>query len=343
MKPLKIQVLMHESLVPPDSMEGVPDRELLEWKTEFDVMATLHNMGHHTEALGVSDDLDVMRHVLEEKSPDIVFNLLEEFHSVPHYDQHVVSYLELKQQPYTGCNPRGLLLSHDKALAKKILTFHRISTPKFQFYPRGKSFKRPEGLTYPLIVKSAMDDASLGISQKSVVRDDEQLKNRVEYLWEEQRSDVLAEEYIEGREFYVGVLGNQRLEVLPIWELHFDNLPKGAEPIATSEAKWNPEYQKKIGINTDAARDLTTKQRRKIEQTAREVFRALDLSGYARMDFRMSSDGEAYVLEANPNPNLSYGEDFAESAETAGIEYEQLLDKIIKLGLKYRPAWQLVQ
>jgi D-alanine-D-alanine ligase len=342
MKPLRIQVLMHESLIPPDSMEGVPDRELMEWKTEFDVMATLHNMGHEAEALGVSDSLDFFQDSLVEKSPDIVFNLLEEFHSVPHYDQHVVSYLELKQQPYTGCNPRGLLLAHDKTLAKKILTFHEIPTPRFQFYPRGKSLRIVGRPRYPLIVKSAMDDASLGISQDSVVQDESKLKERIAYLWDEQKSDVLVEEYIEGREFYVGVIGNERLEVLPIWELLFDRLPSTDAPIATARAKWDPDYQQKIGIKTDAARDLKPALKRRIEMLAREVYRVLGLSGYARMDFRMSHKGELYVLEANPNPNLSFGEDFAESAEVAGISYERLLQKIINLGLKYKPAWKTV-
>jgi D-alanine-D-alanine ligase len=343
MKPLRIQVLMHESLIPPDSMEGIPARELMEWKTEFDVMVTLHNMGHEAEALGVHNDLDVFQNALVEKSPDIVFNLLEEFHSVPHYDQHVVSYLELKQQPYTGCNPRGLMLSHDKTLAKKLLTFHKIPTPRFQFYPRGKTIKKiPKKLRYPLIVKSAMDDASLGIAQASIVRDEHKLRERVAYLWEEQKSDVLVEEYIEGREFYVGVLGNERLEVLPVWELSFENLPLKDARIATARAKWDPVYQKKIGVKTAAARDLTPKQQRKIEKITREVYRVLDLSGYARMDFRMSEEGDLYVLEANPNPNLSFGEDFAESAELTGTNYEQLLQKIINLGLNYKPAWKTV-
>ena len=340
MKPLDIQVLMHESLVPPDSIEGVSDREMLEWKTEFDVLATLQNMGHRAESLGVSDDLSVLREALVEKKPDIVFNLLEEFHSVPHYDQHIVSYLELMQQPYTGCNPRGLTLSHDKILCKKILTYHRIPTPQFSFFPKDKKIRLPKRLKYPLMVKSSIDDASLGIAQESIVSNETKLKDRIEYLWSTHKADVLVEEYIAGREFYVGAVGNQRIQVLPIWELKFDNLPKNTAPIATAKVKWDPAYQKQIGIKTEPADNLTPEQKKSIEHQTKRIYKSLDLSGYARMDFRMAADGTVYALEANPNPNLSYGEDFAESASTIGLDYEKLLQKIVNLGLRYKPAWQ---
>ncbi len=341
MKPLRIQVLMHESLVPPETNEGVPYKEMLEWKTEYDVVATLHNMGHETEPLGVSDNLGVLRNALIEKKPHIVFNLLEEFHGVPHYDQHVVSYLELMQQPYTGCNPRGLMLSRDKALSKKILSYHRISTPAFTTISRGRSIRISSRLKYPLMVKSASDDASLGIAQASIVTSLPKLKERVEYLWQQSpQSDVLVEEYIDGREFYVSVLGNQRLQVFPVWELVFDNLPPETAPIATAKVKWDPAYQKKLGIRTNIAENLTDEQRDAAIKLSKRVYRVLDLSGYARMDFRMSHEGKLYVLEANPNPNLSFGEDFAESAESIGISYEALLQKIVNQGLAYKPAWK---
>lgn len=341
MRPLRIQVLMHESLVPPETNEGVSDKEMLEWKTEYDVLATLHNMGHEAEPLGVSDDLSVLRDALIEKKPHIVFNLLEEFHGVPHYDQHVVSYLELMQQPYTGCNPRGLLLSHDKALSKKILTYHRIPTPHFTTFPRGRALRVSSKLVYPLMVKSAVDDASLGISQASIVTNEKKLKDRIEYLWEQHNSDVLVEEYIDGREFYVGLMGNYRLQVFPVWELLFENLPADTAPIATAKVKWDPTYQKKLGIKTVKADSLSNEQKRTAEKLSKRIYKVLGLSGYARMDFRMSQDGKFYALEANPNPNLSFGEDFAESAETIGISYEELLQKIIHLGRTYKPAWKV--
>src|SRR5690606_29165154 len=164
---------------------------------------------------GVWDDLGKMRKEIEEWKPHVAFNLLEEFHGVSLYDQHVVSFLELMRQPYTGCNPRGLLLAHDKALCKQILVYHRIPTPKFTVYQRGRSVKIPKRLNYPLVVKSVSEDASRGISQASVVYNDEKLKDRVEFMYDQIGCDALVEEYIDGRELYVGVLGNQRLRTFP--------------------------------------------------------------------------------------------------------------------------------
>lgn len=340
MRKRRVLVLMHEDLVPPPTMEGHTDEEMLEWKTEYDVSATLENMGHDVRPLGVKNDLNPIREALEEHKPHIAFNLLEEFHSVAQYDQHVVSYLELMQQPYTGCNPRGLLLAHDKALCKKLLTFHRIPTPKFLEFPLDRIVKVPSRVTYPLLVKSVVDDASLGISQASIVHNEDKLKERVRFIHEHIKSDALVEEYIEGREFYVGVLGNHRLQTLPVWELKFTKAPDDVPLIATRRVKWDLKYQKKLGVKTDAANDLPPSVVSQFSRLSKRIYKILNLTGYARMDFRMSADGKIYVLEANPNPNLSYGEDLAESAETAGINYEDLLQRIMNLGLRYRAAWQ---
>lgn len=340
MKKLRILVLMHESLVPPDTLEGVTDEEMLEWKTEFDVVQTLRYMGHEVLPLGVIDDLGKIREGIEEFRPHVCFNLLEEFHGVGTYDQHVVSYLELLRQPYTGCNPRGLMLSHDKSLAKKILTYHRISTPRFMVVSRGKRVRRLERLEYPLLVKSVIEDASLGISDASLVYNEEALKKQVEYLHEELQSDALIEEYIEGREFYVGVLGNRRLTVLPVWELEFSKAPD-VPKIATAQVKWDAETQDRLGVETDEAK-LTPELRDRIHTLCKRVYKALDLSGYARIDLRCNDQGKVYVLEANPNPNLSFGEDFSESAERSGITYEDLLKRILNLGMNYQAHWRMV-
>ena len=340
MKKLRIVVLLHETLVPPVSLEGYTEEEILEWKSEYDVVTTLKEMGHNVVPVGVSDDLGKIRRVLVEHKPHIAFNLLEEFHGVGVYDHHVVSYLELMRQHYTGCNPRGLLLSHDKSLAKKILTFHRISTPKFQVAHIGRKFKLSSKAEFPLLVKSVSEDASLGITNASIVYDDQQLSDRVEKVTSELATDALVEEYIEGRELYVGVLGNRRLTVLPIWEMVFKNAVPGTPMIATSRVKWDYEYQKKLGIQTREAKNLTAETTKLIRNTVKRVYRALSLSGYARMDLRLTEDGKVYVLEANPNPNLSFGEDFAESADKMGISYEQLLSRIISLGLNYQAEWR---
>jgi D-alanine-D-alanine ligase len=343
MKKLRILVLMHESLVPPDSIKGLAEEEVLEFKTEFDVVTTLRDLGHEVQALGVSDDLGVLRRAIVDSKPHIAFNLLEEFHGVGVYDQHVVSYLELMKQHYTGCNPRGILLANDKPLAKKILSYHRIRTPKFHVFPRGRKPRRPKSLQFPLLVKSVSEDASLGITQSSIVHNDEKLFERIGFVHDKLETDAMVERYIEGREMYVGVVGNRRLTVLPIWEMVFENAPEGMPQIATARVKWDLNYQQKLGIKTLEAVDLEPKTEEKIVATCKRIYKALSLSGYARIDLRLSEvDGEVYVLEANPNPNLSFGEDFSESAEKAGISYEELLQKIVTLGLNYQAEWRLV-
>jgi len=341
MKKLRILLLVHEDLVPPESIEGLSEQEIAPWKTEYDVWAGLCNLGHEVLTLGVSSDLGILRDTIERFRPHITFNLLEEFHGVAIYDYHVVSFLELMKWPYTGCNPRGLLLSHDKALAKKILTYHRIHVPEFAVFPIGQKVRRPPRLGFPLLVKSLIEEGSVGIAQASIVHDDERLVERVRFVHRTLGTDAIAERYIEGREFYVGVLGNVRLQTLPIWELVFDNLPEDAPAIATSKVKWDAKYQKKVGVRTEAARDLPENLTRAIRRIAKRVYRALNLSGYARLDLRLEGDNQVFLIEANPNPQLSYGEDFAESAHTVGIDYESLLARIISLGLRYRPAWRV--
>ncbi|HVX14400.1 MAG TPA: D-alanine--D-alanine ligase [Pirellulales bacterium] len=340
MRPRRVLVLMHEALVPPASIKGVSAKEVAEWKTEYDVVAGLTNLGHDVRPLGVSNDLGVLRDAIVDWKPDIHFNLLEEFHGVTVYDQHVVSYLELMQQCYTGCNPRGLMLSHDKALSKKILTYHRVSVPDFAVYPLGRVVRRSQRLKFPLLVKSATEEASLGISQASVVSNDEKLKDRVAFIHEQLRTDALVEEYIEGRELYVGVMGNIRLTTLPVWEMLFSKMPEGVAHIATAKVKWDHEYQVRHGITTRAAKDLPEGLEEYLPKFCKRIYRLLSLSGYARLDFRLNSEGKVFLLEANPNPNLAYGEDFAESANQAGVGFEDLLHRIVNLGLRYRANWK---
>ena len=341
MKKLCVMALMDEDLVPPDNIEGLTDEEIQDWKSEYDVVTTLRELGHDVVKLGVNDDLGVIREALLKRKPTITFNLLEEFHGIAIYDQHVAAYLELMKQPYTGCNPRGLMLAHDKALCKQILHFHRVPTPKFTVYTRGMTIRPPSRMTYPLFVKSMTEDASFGLSTESIVHTPELLVERVQYFYDEVQTDVLVEEYIEGREFYVGVLGNHRLQVLPIWELLFTKLPEGEPNIATAKVKWDFAVQKELGVKTQAAQDLSDSLRSKINRLCRRIYRALHMSGYARIDLRITPDERVYVLEANPNPNLSYGEDFAESADLAGLSYSRLIQRILNLGLQYRPAYKI--
>ena len=340
MKKLRVMALMDEELVPPDDIAGYTDEQALEWKTEYDVVTTLRDLGHEVLKLGVSEDVGLIHAALLDFKPHITFNLLEEFHGVATYDQHVVSYLELMKQSYTGCNPRGLMLSHDKILSKQILHFHQIATPRFTVYERGSTRTPAVDMTYPMFVKSATEDASFGLSNKSIVNTPEELRDRVEHCYDEIETTALVEEYIEGREFYVGVLGNRQLTALPVWELLMTKLPAGEPNIATAAVKWDFKIQKELGVKTEAPKDLSPKMNAEIKRLAKRIYKALHMSGYARMDFRVSTDGRIYVLEANSNPNLSYGEDLAESAHTVGIKYEELIQRILNLGLRYRHAWR---
>jgi D-alanine-D-alanine ligase len=334
-KKLRIVVLVHESLVPPDSIEGMTAEEVAPFKTEFDVVATLREMGHDAWPLGVSSDLRVIQRTVEDLKPDIAFNLLEEFDGVGVFDAHVASYLEMIKLKYTGCNPRGLMLAHDKALSKMICRYHRIPVPHFHVFPMGRSIRRPKRLGFPLIVKSLTEEGSVGISQASVVYNDKELADRVEFVHRTINTDAIAEEFIDGRELYVGVIGNGRLDTLPIWELKFHKLRDDAPRIATGKIKWDPKYQQKIGLETGVATDLPNGLDTHIPRLCKRIYRALSLSGYARLDLRLAEDGRVFLIEANPNPQLAYGEDFAESAHHAGIEYEALLNRILRLGMTY--------
>jgi len=332
----RILALVHEHLVPPEDTTGIDVLEA-EWKMEYDVIETLREMGHEVRVLGVHDDLAGIRPAAGFFEPHVVFNLMEAFAGVTTFDQNVVSYLELLRLRYTGCNPRGLIFARDKALSKKLLAYHRIPVPDFSVVRYGRKAALPKKMHFPLIVKSLFFEASAGISQASVVEDDDQLARRVQFIHESLGTGAIVEQFVDGRELYVGVLGNERLEVLPVWEMSFAQMPENRWRIATERVKWNTQYQKRNGIMTNAAK-LDAAAVDQIQRIAKRAYRALDLNGYARIDLRMDDEGRAYVLEANPNPNLAYGEDFAESAEVNGVSYETLLERIITLGMRWEPA-----
>ena len=334
---LRVLALVHRHLIPPDEIEAGTDITSAPWRTEYDVMSTLRGMGHEVQVLGVHDDLGDIRRAATDWKPHIAFNLLEGFDDIVIFDQNVVSHLELLKLPYTGCNPRGLLLARDKSLSKKLLAYHRISVPEFEVFRVGRPVRRPKRLTFPLMVKSLTQEASIGISQASVVDSDEKLAERVAFIHQSIGTAAIVEQYIEGRELYVGILGNQALQALPVWELFFSNMPPDARRIATDRVKWSVKYQKKYGIDSGPAKDLTEVQAEKIQHLCKRAYRALELSGFARIDLRLDEAGHAWVLEANPNPQIAHGEDFAASAEKAGISYEGVLQRIINLGLRWQP------
>jgi D-alanine-D-alanine ligase len=336
MKPLKVLVLIHKHMMPPSDTSGIDTQEA-EWKTEFDVVTTLRKIGHEAELLGVEKDLGIIRTAIDIWKPHIVFNLLEAFHNVSLFEPNVVSYLELLRIPYTGSNPCGLLLAKDKGLSKKLMAYHRTPMPEFAVFQRGQKIRVPKRLMFPLIVKSLTEESSLGISQASVVDDEQKLRERVAFIHDSVGTDALVEQFIDGRELYVGVMGNQRLHVLPVWELQFTKMPDDVHRIATERVKWSMKYQEKYGITTAEFKDAPEGTNERIRHVCKRVYRSLELSGYARIDLRLDKTGKIYVLEANPNPQIAQIEDFAESARRAGMPYKKLLQQILTLGLQWRP------
>ena len=334
LKRRRIIVLVHKSLIPPDDVSKLSAEEVAPFKTEFDVREGLRALGHEVRLVGLSDELAPLRTAIDEFEPHVVFNLLEEFRGEAIFDAHVVGYLELKHTPYTGCNPRGLLLARDKALSKKVLAYHRIRVPRFRVFPRYRKIRRPKQLEFPLIVKSLIEEGSFGIAQASVVHNDKALEERVTFIHDKILTDAVVEQYIPGRELYVAVLGNHRLQVLPTWEIFLDDLPEDAPRIATRKVKWDLEYQDKYKVRIGRAKDLPEELERRIARLSRRICRRLGTDGCVRIDFRLDDEGDLYFLEANPNPDIAEDEEFASAAEAAGIDYLQLLHKIVSLGIR---------
>ncbi len=333
MKKRRVLVLTHEDLVVPDSRHGLSEQQRHEIKCEWDVVTTLRASGHEVQQLGVSHDLLPIRHAVESWRPHVVFNLLEEFQEEAIYDHNVVAYLQLLKVAYTGCGPRGLVLTRDKSLAKKLVMYHRVRAPRFFVVRRGRRLRVVRGMRYPLIVKSLVEEASTAIAQASVVHTEEKLAERVRFIHDNVETDALVEEFIEGREIYVAVLGNERLQVLPPQELVIGDLGEGERLIATEKVKHDPAYQKKHNVKLVAAK-LTPEQQRTIERVSRRVYKTLELRGYARIDFRLTPEGEFHFLEANPNPELAKGEEVATAAQAVGLGYPELPEKILRLGMR---------
>ena len=335
MKKLRVLLLLDKDLVPPEDYAAA-DYTREPWKAEYDVLLTLCELGHEVKVLGVVRELDVIEKICRDWKPHIVFNMLEDVYGIIPYDHNMVAFLELLGVAYTGCNPLGMVLSRDKGLTKKLITYHKIRVPKFMVCRHGQRVRRPKRLGFPLIVKSLIEDASYGISQRSVAQDDASLNERVAFIHEKFQGDAIVEQFIDGREIYMGVLGNKRLDVFPPWELIVKQKPEGAPLLATHKLKWDLAYQKKLEVKTCLAKNLPEGLAERLNIISRRIYRILNMSGYARLDFRVAADGRAYLLEANANPQLAYGEDFAESAEYMGLPYEKLIQRILSLGLRWK-------
>ena len=332
----KLKVLVLFDGISPTKIDQDLSKEMKteDWKTEANVMAALGTLGYTAEHLAIFDDLDLVRQKLENFAPDVLFNLVEQFKNNPGFDQNIVSLLEMQGVPFTGCGATGLTLCKHKGISKKILSYHRIHVPNFVVISRGQRIARPKQLKFPILVKPVKEEASYGISQASFVETDEEFRERVAFIHEKHDADVIAEEYIAGRELYVSLMGSLRLSVFPIRELIFREVPPDEPKIATYRAKWDEEYRKRWGLQNRFAQGLDPALVDHIEQTCKRIYRLLTIDGYARIDLRLTTANEVYFIEANPNPHLAADEDFALSADKAGLPYPQLIDRIIRHGMK---------
>ena len=332
-KKLKVLVLFDGVQPTPIDADLSKEMKTEEWQTEANVMAALGELGHTAEHLAIFDEVDLVRQKMESFAPDVLFNLVEQFKNNPGFDQNIVSLLEMQGVPFTGCGSTGLTLCKHKGISKKILGHHGIPTPSFVVIPRGQRIGGPRQLKFPILVKPVKDEASYGISRASFVKEEEQFRERISFIHEKHKSDAIAEEYIDGRELYVSIMGNTRLTVFPIRELVFREVPPNEPKIATYKAKWDEEYRKRWGLDGQFAEDLDPALVKEIEQMCKDIYRLLTIDGYARIDLRLTADNKIYFIEANPNPHLAVDEDFAQSAQKAGLKYPQLIQAIIRLGM----------
>ena len=298
--------------------------------TEANVLECLRRLGHEVETLAVFDNVTHIVEKLKDCAPDVVFNLSESFHHNRAHEPNIPALLELMKVRYTGSGPDALLLCKDKALAKKVLAYHRVRSPHFVVSHKLSPLRSLKRFTYPAFVKPVGEESSDGISKASFVRDEKEAIDRVRFLHQKFESDVLIEEYIEGRELYVSVFGTRRLTVFPPREIFFEHVPDDAPKFATFHAKWNEAYRKKWGITNGPAKELPQAVEEDLRKLARNVYRSLKIRGFGRLDVRLTPNGELFVIEANPNPSLSQDEDFAQSAAAAGMDYDSLIQAILE-------------
>ncbi|HKD10976.1 MAG TPA: D-alanine--D-alanine ligase [Thermoanaerobaculia bacterium] len=269
---------------------------------------------------------------------DLLLNLTESYAGDDTKDMNIAAYLDLSGVSYTGAGPHALYLAQDKALAKKIFAFHAIRTPYFATSYRGK-LDHSHDISFPLIVKPTSEDGSIGIDASSVVGSVKELMEKIHYIHEEFDSPALIEEYIEGREMYAAILGNESPEALPLVELDLSKLPEGTPRIAGKEVKWEKETEAYKVTKSAPAEDLDEETTKRLADTAIAAYQALKLRDYGRIDMRLTEKGDVYVIEANPNPWLSSSAEFVMAARKAGRSYSQLVGEIVELArARYAPG-----
>ncbi|HET9294287.1 MAG TPA: hypothetical protein VFO06_08345 [Gemmatimonadales bacterium] len=312
-----------------------------ERSTEYDIVVrqvtrALRRQGHQVSVLGVHSDVKRLVAGLSRRKPDLIFNLVEMFAENIFGDMAMEGFLDLLGLKYTGVGPGESYLTQDKALSKKLLAFHGILYPRFAVFARDADFETGGNLRMPLFVKPLRADASIGIHRKSLVNDMKSLMRRVAAIHDELGDSALAEEFIEGREFYVGVLGNSDPMALPPIELDFSGLPEGAPHVMDSKAKWDDESVEYKGTKSVLA-DLPDELRARLQKVSVDAYRALRVRDYGRVDLRLTDTGDIYVLEVNASCYLAKDSEFAMAAGAAGIPYPALIQRIVDLAMeRYR-------
>jgi len=291
--------------------------------TEACVLECLKRLGHEVEMLSVYDNVTAIVEKLKASAPDLVFNLTESFLHDRSHEPNIPALLDLMKVRYTGAGPDALMLCKDKALAKKVLAYHRVRVPNFVVSHQSHPLRGLKRFTYPAFVKPVGEESSDGISKASFARDENEALERVRFIHQKFNCDVLIEEYIGGRELYLSVLGNHRLTVFPPREIFFDQMPEDAPKFATFHAKWNDKYREKWGINNGPAKELPERVPEHLAELAKKVYRLLKIRGFGRV----------FVIEANPNPSLAEDEDYAQAANQAGMTYDVLVQEILNAAL----------
>jgi D-alanine-D-alanine ligase len=301
------------------------------------VVAGLRRAGYHARALNLQDDLRVLDRMLRQRKPHVVFNLVEHFRDDPEHESHVAAVLDLYGVPYTGSTPISLSLCRRKGLTKLLLLANGVPTPRYRLVHEPR-IPRRHGLRYPLIVKPSREDASAGVERESVVSEYPALKARLASTFETYAGPVLVEEFIEGRELHVAVWGNERPEVLPIVEFDFSDFPADHPNIISYDAKWNPLEQVYHQVFTICPARLSKRALKRVEAAALGAYRATGCRDYARLDVRLTAADQPFVLEVNPNPDLTEGVSFMESAEKAGYGFPEALGVITEFAVTRRNA-----
>jgi D-alanine-D-alanine ligase len=301
------------------------------------IIKALKGEGYRVRAVNLMDDLRRLERLVRRNPPDVIFNLVEGFRDDPELESAVAAFLDLYGVPYTGAPPLALSMCRRKGLTKRILESHDVPTPRFLSLWKPKIAVR-HGLKYPLIVKPAREDASAGVDAASVVHDRAQLLARLDHVFVEFQPPILVEEFIEGRELHVGVLGNAEPVVLPPLEYDFSELPAGEPAIISYAAKWDPLAEVFHRVGTRCPAPLTKRLEKRLREVSIQAYQVMGCRDYARLDIRISKDNHPYVLEINPNPDLTEGVSFMESAEAEGLSFGETLAMIVELALERTPA-----